>query len=157
MCKITNGLIRHMLCLSGLVVLVHTYRLGCPRCLRSTFFMFSHLSHNNTEDAFPITKGLGLFFFSWQNFYAFWDFYIPLYVRSAKLGMFVSYLTWKCLFYGWPVWVSAGFWHFGHILMVSTALYGPKSIFCCRKIGSILKMQACRKCDFLSLENVISL
>lgn len=113
------------------------------------FFMFSHLSHNNTEDAFPITKGLGLFFFSWQNFYAFWDFYIPLYVRSAKLGMFVSYLTWKCLFYGRPMWVSAGFWHFGHILMVSTALYGPKSIFCCRKIGSILQNAGMQEMWFL--------
>ena len=34
-------------------------------------------------------------------------FLFPWNVKSAKLGMFVSYLTWECLVYGWSVQVNA--------------------------------------------------
>ena len=43
------------------------------------------------------------FIFSWLFFLFPWN------VKSAKLGMFVSYLTWECLVYGWSVQVNAGF------------------------------------------------
>lgn len=50
------------------------------------FFMFSHLSHNNIEDAFPITKGLGLFFLAGRTFMLSETFIFPCMLDLQNWG-----------------------------------------------------------------------
>lgn len=74
----------------------------------SMFIVTGQTRHANSEKWTSFDRerlvACSTFIFSWLFFFLFhWN------VKSAKLGMFVSYLTWECLVYGWSVQVNAGF------------------------------------------------
>ena len=86
-----------------------TFRSGCSKCLRGFLCLLSLVKPDMLilKIGPPLTEKdwlLVQLLFSLVFFFLF-----PWNVKSAKLGMFVSDLTWECLVYGWSVQVNAGF------------------------------------------------